>query len=168
MRQFPQHLVALMAALEVSQADLSTRTGISQSTISRILAGREPMPEQVGLICAAISEDHEHRVELLLAWLRDCAEVGKLAGISESHLVFRSAVPSEHFGSLAAELELLGAEAEEDEDLRETLQILARMIRSHRARASSPPFPAPSPPPRQPLVESKGGAAVISARIRAG
>lgn len=110
------------------------------------------MPEQVGQICAAIPGGRERRLELLLAWLRDCAEVGKIAGIDDRHFILGPAqdVPG-YAGTLSAELELIARESVAHEDIRAAVSELARMLRRHHAeladaRATVLPFSAPSKP----------------------
>lgn len=154
MSLFTDTFIALLAARRIKQVELAHRTGISESVISRILAGREPMPEQVSAICACISDNKSERAELFLAWLRDCAVVGRRAGLNEAELVFRSSEPSATDGTIAAELGLLADEAEVDEDLRETLKDLARMVRSHRAREADAAAGAVYPfrPEAEPIV----------------
>jgi hypothetical protein len=112
------------------------------------------MPEQVGAMCAAISDERDQRVELLLAWLRDCAVVGRMAGIDESHLVFRGAETGAPACTIAAELELLAAESVLDENLRSVLVEMARLVRAHRAREADAAAGAVYPfrPEAEPVV----------------
>ena len=121
----------------LSQLDLARRVGLSQSTVSRIIDGSQlPTREQVGAICAAISEDRARRVELLVAWLHDEASTALVAGIDDRHYKILavsenpdSALPA----SLAADLELIGAEAVAHEDVRGIVSNLAHSLLRHRA-----------------------------------
>ena len=121
----------------LSQVDLGRMTGLHASTISRIVDGsRLPTREQVGAFCAAISEDRARRVELLLAWLRDEASAALVAGIDDRHYKITavsetpdSAMPP----SLAADLELIGAECVAHADVRAIVTHLADALLRHRA-----------------------------------
>jgi transcriptional regulator with XRE-family HTH domain len=143
---FISTLTGLMALEDppLQQGDLAERTGISQSTISRILAGREPMPEQVGKLCSVISDDRARRLDLLLAWLRDCAAVGVVAGLDERHFVLGPVADAASTGTLSAELELVAAECADHDDIRALVADMAAMIRRHRAElldAAGAPLP---------------------------
>ena len=137
--KFVPTLVTLMRSQKplLSQLDLARRVGLSQSTVSRIIDGSQlPTRDQVGAICAAISEDRARRVELLLAWLHDEASTGRAAGIDDRHYKITavseipdSAVPP----SLAGDLELIGAECVAHADVRAIVTHLADTLLRHRA-----------------------------------
>lgn len=141
MSHFSETLQALMALDEegLNQLTLAERAGISQATISRLLAGREPTKEQVGKLCAVISQERSRRVELLLADLRDRARASKIAGIDERH--YRLSAVSEEAngnlpGTLNADLQLLADEAALHEDIREMIGDFVQMIVRHRAEVA--------------------------------
>ncbi|PAW75139.1 MAG: hypothetical protein B9S38_02315 [Verrucomicrobiia bacterium Tous-C4TDCM] len=119
----------------LSQQDLAGRSGISHSTISRILSGRDPMPDQVGTLCAVISSDRAQRAQLLVAWLRDLVKVAEVAGLDERHVRVSAASEEADLasGSLGADLALIAEECLVHDDVRETIEDLARMIVRHRA-----------------------------------
>jgi transcriptional regulator with XRE-family HTH domain len=158
--KFVPTLVTLMRSQKplLSQLDLARRVGLSQSTVSRIIDGSQlPTRDQVGAICAAISEDRAQRLELLLAWLRDEASAGAVAGIDERHYKL-SAVSDQPDSSiplsLSADLELIAAECVAHEDVRAAVTNLAHVLLRHRAeladaQATVVPFtelPAPKYP----------------------
>lgn len=156
MSHFSETLQALMALHEpaLTQQDLSVRTGISQATISRLLASREPTREQVGQLCTVISDDRARRVELLLADLRDRAAAAAVAGIDERHFVLGPSpedMPEtiRATGSLAAELQMIADECSQHDDVRSVVSELSRMILRHRAElidAGAEVYPFPEHP----------------------
>lgn len=149
MAEFPKVLTALMQLEDLTQAGLEQSSGIDRTTISRLQRGeRLPNREQLGQLLVGISKDRERRLELLLAHLRDEAEIGRTAGITSSDYILRSAqneVPQTP-GTLVAELELIREECAKHDDIRDVIVDMASMIRRQRdeianVRAEVYPFP---------------------------
>lgn len=114
--------------------------------MSRIFLGKLVRPRQVSVLCAAISLERSRRLELLLAYLRDCAVVGVPAGLDERHFILRAADQGNEtlVGTMAAEFELIASECAQHEDIRQIISDLARMIRRHNAElldAAKAPLP---------------------------
>jgi transcriptional regulator with XRE-family HTH domain len=132
---FGATLLRLLSLEDMSQLELARRSGVEGSLISRISHGRPPSREQLGRLLAGISNDRERQLELLFAHLRDEAESAKMAGITEDHYRLESAanVHGAKPGTLAAELELIGAECLAHDDVRQLVIEMARMIRRHNA-----------------------------------
>lgn len=93
------------------------------------------MPDQVGTLCAVISSDRAQRAQLLVAWLRDLVKVAEVAGLDERHVRVSAASEEADLasGSLGADLALIAEECLVHDDVRETIEDLARMIVRHRA-----------------------------------
>src|SRR5688572_29271408 len=129
MSRFSEALAAVMALEETNQAALAERAEISQASISRVLQNeRDPSPELVGRLCAAVSSDRARRLDVFLAYLRDqAAAVSEFAGIDDRHFVLSPVgdEPSDSGSSLGAELKLLGDEAAKHEDMREVIVDMA-------------------------------------------
>lgn len=95
MSHFSQTLLDFLKSSEppLTQAELSTRSGVDKTLISRFLTGKKtPSDEQVAKLCAGISNDREDRIRLLVSFLRDMSQPSfKLAGFDNRHVTISSA-----------------------------------------------------------------------------
>ncbi len=93
MNTFAQRLLISRRDLGLNQDDLALKTGVSQSTISRIERGVvEDIPVT---IIEALAKALGVRPEYLAGWSDDALGEDRPANVAEGHLVYDAATPDE-------------------------------------------------------------------------
>lgn len=129
MNTFAQRLLISRRDLGLNQDDLALKTGVSQSTISRIERGVvEDIPVT---IIEALAKALGVRPEYLAGWSDDALGEDRPANVAEGHLVYDAATPDERRRVQEA-LELLHELTPEYQGL--ALQVLGTFRKAQNVR----------------------------------
>lgn len=129
---FARAIYRAFSDMNITQAELSRRSGLTQPTISKLISdNRRPDTATLRALCNAWN-DAEFELGLLCEHLRD--EIGR-AGKRESDIALHpTSTPKPTHTQLDEDLELIRNEAIKQQDMKYLIADMAAIVRRHRSR----------------------------------